>query len=67
MHKFTIAIDGPAAAGKTTNSKAIAERLGIQYIDTGAIYRTIGLATIRAERFFCRLISLILPRSGWIL
>lgn len=50
MHKFTIAIDGPAAAGKTTNSKAIAERLGIQYIDTGAIYRTIGLAAIRAEK-----------------
>ena len=38
-----IAIDGPGGAGKTTLSKAIAKKLGIVYVDTGAMYRTIGL------------------------
>ena len=38
-----IAIDGPGGAGKTTLSKAIAKRLGIVYVDTGAMYRTVGL------------------------
>ena len=37
-----IAIDGPGGAGKSTVSKAIAARLGIVYVDTGALYRTIG-------------------------
>ena len=38
-----IAIDGPGGAGKTTLSKAIAKELGIVYVDTGAMYRTVGL------------------------
>lgn len=38
-----IAIDGPGGAGKSTVSKAVAARLGIIYVDTGALYRTIGL------------------------
>lgn len=38
-----IAIDGPGGAGKTTLSKAIAKKLGIVYVDTGAMYRTVGL------------------------
>lgn len=38
-----MAIDGPSGAGKSTLAKAAAERLGILYVDTGAIYRTIGL------------------------
>lgn len=38
-----IAIDGPGGAGKTTLSKAIARKLGIVYVDTGAMYRTVGL------------------------
>ena len=38
-----IAIDGPAGAGKSTVSRLLAERLGYRYIDTGALYRTIGL------------------------
>ena len=38
-----IAIDGPGGAGKTTLSKDIAKRLGIVYVDTGAMYRTVGL------------------------
>jgi cytidylate kinase len=42
-----VAIDGPAGAGKTTVSKALAERLGFTRVDTGAIYRTVALAAIR--------------------
>lgn len=38
-----VAIDGPAAAGKSTLSWRLAERLGFIYIDTGALYRTVGL------------------------
>ena len=37
-----IAIDGPSGAGKSTVAKALAKRLGIIYVDTGALYRTIG-------------------------
>ena len=37
-----IAIDGPGGAGKSTLSKAIAAKLGIVYVDTGALYRTVG-------------------------
>ncbi len=40
---YSIAIDGPSGAGKSTIAKAVAKNLGISYIDTGAIYRTIGL------------------------
>lgn len=37
-----IAIDGPGGAGKSTVAKAVAARLGIVYVDTGALYRTVG-------------------------
>ena len=37
-----IAIDGPGGAGKSTVSKAVAAKLGIIYVDTGALYRTVG-------------------------
>ena len=40
--KIQIAIDGPGGAGKSTVSKAVAARLGIVYVDTGALYRTVG-------------------------
>lgn len=40
---YSVAVDGPSGAGKSTLSKAIAKELGILYVDTGAIYRTIGL------------------------
>lgn len=43
MDKITIAIDGPAGAGKSTISKLLAEKLGIEYMDTGAMYRAIAL------------------------
>lgn len=39
---FQIAIDGPSGAGKSTIAKAIAAKLGITYVDTGALYRTVG-------------------------
>lgn len=39
---FKIAIDGPSGAGKSTIAKAVAKKLGIDYIDTGAMYRAIG-------------------------
>ena len=40
---FSIAIDGPAGAGKSTVAKAVAKALGAVYLDTGAMYRTMGL------------------------
>ena len=42
MKHINIAIDGPGGAGKSTISKEIAKRLGIIYVDTGALYRTVG-------------------------
>lgn len=39
--RISIAIDGPAAAGKSTVAKRIAERLSYVYIDTGAMYRAL--------------------------
>lgn len=44
----SVAIDGPAGAGKSTIAKAAAKRFGFIYVDTGAIYRTVGLAARRA-------------------
>ena len=43
-----VAIDGPSGAGKSTIAKAVAARCGFVYVDTGAIYRTVGLAVRRA-------------------
>ena len=40
--KIQIAIDGPSGAGKSTVAKALAAKMGIVYVDTGALYRTIG-------------------------
>jgi CMP/dCMP kinase len=42
-----IAIDGPAGAGKSTVSRALAERLGFQLVDTGAMYRTVAYEAMR--------------------
>lgn len=42
MRKIAIAIDGPAGAGKSTMARACAKALGYLYVDTGAIYRTLG-------------------------
>ena len=42
-----IAIDGPAGAGKSTVARALAARLGLEYLDTGAMYRAVTLAAMR--------------------
>jgi cytidylate kinase len=42
-----IAIDGPAGAGKSTIARALAARLGLQYLDTGAMYRAVTVAAAR--------------------
>lgn len=42
-----IAVDGPSGAGKSTIAKIVAEKMGIDYIDTGAMYRAIGLKMLR--------------------
>ena len=44
----SVAIDGPAGAGKSTLAKQAARELGFLYVDTGAIYRTVALKTVRA-------------------
>ena len=44
-----IAIDGPGGAGKSTVAKAVAKRLDILYVDTGALYRTVGLYVRRLD------------------
>ncbi len=46
MRKIVIAIDGPAASGKSTTAKHVAERLGYLHIDTGAMYRAITLRVL---------------------
>ena len=46
---YQIAIDGPAGAGKSTVAKAVAEKLGYIYVDTGAMYRAMALYLIRRQ------------------
>ena len=46
MRKIVIAIDGPAASGKSTTAKLVARRLGYLHIDTGAMYRAITLRVL---------------------
>ena len=47
MTAVIIAIDGPAGAGKSTVGRAVARRLGLQYLDTGAMYRAVAFAALR--------------------
>jgi len=42
-----VAIDGPAGSGKSTVARAVARRLGLDYLDTGAMYRSVALAALR--------------------
>ena len=44
--KINVAIDGPAGSGKSSISKAVAKELGFIYVDTGALYRTVGLKLV---------------------
>ncbi|MEM7745457.1 MAG: (d)CMP kinase [Pseudomonadota bacterium] len=48
--QFTVAIDGPAAAGKGTIAKAVAERFGFAHLDTGLLYRAVGKRAITQGR-----------------
>jgi cytidylate kinase len=45
-----VAIDGPAGAGKSTVARAVADALGFTYLDTGAMYRCVALASLRSGR-----------------
>jgi CMP/dCMP kinase len=47
---FTIAVDGPAAAGKGTISRALAEHFGFRHLDTGLLYRAVGVRTMEEGR-----------------
>ena len=49
MKPIGIAIDGPSGAGKSTIAKIISKEIGFIYIDTGAMYRAVGLKTIQAK------------------
>ncbi len=47
---INIAIDGPSGAGKSTIAKAVSKELGYIYVDTGALYRTVGLNALRLNK-----------------
>ncbi|MBV5303308.1 MAG: (d)CMP kinase [Chlorobium sp.] len=47
IKRIIIAIDGPAASGKSTTARRVAQRLGCTYIDTGAMYRSVTLKSLR--------------------
>lgn len=48
LSQLVVAVDGPAASGKSTTARQVADRLGLLYLDTGAMYRTLTLAALRA-------------------
>jgi cytidylate kinase len=56
MKGLVVAIDGPSGVGKSTVGKAVAARLGVPYLDTGAMYRAVGLAVKRK--------GIVLPLEG---
>ena len=47
MTELVIALDGPAGSGKSTVARAVAARLGLEYLDTGAMYRAVACAALR--------------------
>ncbi|TSA21433.1 cytidylate kinase, partial [bacterium] len=49
MRKIVIAIDGPAASGKSTTARLVADRLGYLHIDTGAMYRAVTLRVLEEK------------------
>lgn len=63
---MNIAIDGPSGAGKSTLSRMLAQKLGYLYIDTGAMYRAVGLYAVRRgvrgkDNVFARGVEALLP------
>ena len=63
MKNFDVAIDGPSGAGKSSLARHCAAELGLLYVDTGAIYRTVGLAALRrgVDRKDEQAVAAILP------
>lgn len=59
MNHLTIAIDGPAGAGKSTIAKIISNRLEIQYVDTGAMYRALTYKLIKEQTDLTNINSII--------
>jgi CMP/dCMP kinase len=49
MNGVIITIDGPAGTGKSTVAQAVAQQLGVDFLDTGAMYRAVGLAALRRQ------------------
>ena len=49
VHSLIIAIDGPSGSGKSSTSKEVARRLGVGYLDTGAMYRAVAVAFLDAN------------------
>ena len=45
-----VVIDGPAGSGKSSTAKAVAKRLGIQFLDSGALYRVATVIYLKAEK-----------------
>ena len=44
-----VAIDGPSGSGKSTVARTLAARLGLEYLDTGAMYRSVAFAVLRGD------------------
>lgn len=65
MSHIQIAIDGPSGAGKSSLSKAVAKAMGIIYVDTGALYRTVGYFA-RSKGISLDNISALVPLLGEI-
>ena len=72
-----ITIDGPAGAGKSSAARSLAQRLGFEFLDTGAMYRAVALAALRiginlarrtgADRSSLRRLRLEMPPDGRVL
>lgn len=58
-NNFSVAIDGPAASGKSTMAKIISKRLNLEYIDTGAMYRALTLKVLKENISFSAISSII--------
>ena len=52
--RIIVAIDGPAGAGKSTVARAVAERMGFLYVDSGAMYRAVALWALAKPRTIFR-------------
>lgn len=66
QRKLVIAIDGPAASGKSTTAKLVAARLGYLHIDTGAMYRAITLKVLRSglQGFYSKRIAELVSNTS---